>query len=220
MDTEKVFETLYDHYKESCSLTNSKLENRNKDFLLLCILEAVSFLIIWNPSITFGLLNDAIRSKIESSIQIGNNALQTLIWVLISFVLVRYIQDTLYVERQYKYLERLEISIKDIVGNSDFSRESEYYSSNYPPVLNLIHLFYTFFCPLFFTAINVYHIILEWQNSIMKVSLIFDTALFIFIFIITWSFFFGIHPRTKAWFLKCKLIRSLNTFFEKCLKEV
>ena len=95
MEKDKVLETYYDHYKETYTLSKEAQSRRNKSFATLCVLEAISFLILRNPDLICGLLNDAAKEKLEITIQVSNGILQTLIWILIAYVLVRYVQDVL-----------------------------------------------------------------------------------------------------------------------------
>ena len=64
--------------------------------------------------------------------------------------MIRYVQDMLYVERQYLYLNKLEKEISYLSSTDIFSREGENYQKDYPIVLNLIDLFYKILMPVFF----------------------------------------------------------------------
>lgn len=220
MDQEKILETYYDHYKETDAQNKVAQNRRNKCFILLCILEALLFLLSWNSGLVHSLLNDAVRKKLETSIHLSNNILQTLIWILIAYVLIRYVQDVLYVERQYIYLDLLEKKISEFLKDDLFSREVSNYLCNYPPVLNFVDLFYKFFCPVFFLAINIYHIIYEWKNSYLHFSTICDTCIFCFVFVITWFYFFEIHKKIYSGFMKIKPIAVLDQIIRRWLKEV
>ena len=221
MNQEKILETYYDHYKETNMLSKEAQGRRNKNFVALCVLEAISFLMIWNPSFICGLLNDAVKTKLENTIQISNSILQTFVWILLAYVLVRYVQDVVYIERQYGYLDRLEKEIAALIGNGIFNREGEGYLKDYPPVLNIVDLFYKMFCPVFFAVINIYHIIQEWNYSTgCTAPLIADTVISVAVFIITWFFFFEIHSKIRNWFLKCKPIGWVDRTIRRWLKEV
>ena len=53
MDT---LDVLYDHYKETFSLSKEAQGRRNKSFVILCVLEAVSFLLLIRPEMAFELI--------------------------------------------------------------------------------------------------------------------------------------------------------------------
>ena len=108
MDT---LELLYDHYKETFSLSKAAQERRNKNFVILCILEALSFLLLIRPETASKLILTGINKDMETPLQLSNAIIQTLLWLLIAYVMIRYIQDVLYVERQYVYLDNLESKI-------------------------------------------------------------------------------------------------------------
>ena len=221
MNREKILEIYYDHYKETYALSKKAQERRNKNFVLLCILEVISFLMIWNPSFICGLLNDAVKLKLENTIQISNSILQTFVWILLAYVLIRYVQDVMYIERQYGYIDKLENEIAGLLEKDIFSREGDGYLKDYPLVLNIVDLFYKMFCPVFFAGINIYHIIQEWNISKEATApLIADTIISISIFIITLFFFFEIHSKIRNWFLKCKPIGFLDKIIRGWLKEV
>jgi hypothetical protein len=217
-------DTYYDHYKESNSFRLTALSRRNRSFVYLCVLEAISFMLIKNPDFICALLNDVVRKELEATILFSNCILQTLVWVLIAYVLVRYVQDVLYVERQYKYLSTLEKKISLLLEETDdkniFTREGDNYIDKYPMVLNFIDIFYKVLAPILFMAINVVHIVQEWNSGIACAVLIVDTVICVAIFVITWFYFFEIHDKMAEWFKKCKPIGWLAKMLRNLLKEV
>lgn len=138
----EALNVLYDHYKETCSLGKEAQKRRNKNFVILCVLEALSFLLLVRPERVFELILKGINKNIEASLQLSNTIMQTLIWLLLAYVMIRYIQDVLYIERQYIYLDKLEKEISNLTVTGVFSREGDSYQRNYPIVLNIIDLFY------------------------------------------------------------------------------
>lgn len=109
-----ILDVLYDHYKETFSLSKEAQGRRNKSFVILCVLEAVSFLLLIRPEMAFELILKGINKDIETPLQLSNTIIQTLIWLLIVYVMIRYIQDMLYIERQYTYLDKLEKEISNL----------------------------------------------------------------------------------------------------------
>ena len=220
MEKDKILETYYDHYKETYTLNTEAQARRNKNFAILCVLEATLFLMSRNPDLICGLLNDATKEKIETTIQVSNGILQTLIWILIAYVLVRYVQDVLYVERQYKYLDKLEKKIAGLLEDDFFSREGDNYLRDYPMVLNFVDLFYKLFSPVLFTVINIARIIGEWRTVGSKLALVCDTTICVAILIITWFYFFEVHSRLATWFKKCWPIGWMAEKLRDILKYV
>lgn len=219
MDT---LEVLYDHYKETFSLSKEAQARRNKSFIVLCILEAISFFILIKPERAFELILNGINQQINTTLQLSNTIIQSLLWLLITYVMIRYIQDMLYVERQYIYLDNLEKEITNLTLTSVFKREGVNYQKNYPMVLNFIDLFYKMLIPIFFAVINTVRICKEWSMMDKNyITLICDTILFIAIFVIDWFYFFEIHSKITN-FIK-RHIPFINTIAEglrKILKEV
>lgn len=218
-----ALDVLYDHYKETFSLSKEAQRRRNKSFVILCVLEALSFLLLIRPEMAFELILKGINKDIiETSLQLSNTIIQTLIWLLIVYVMIRYIQDMLYIERQYTYLDKLEKEISNLTIAGIFSREGENYQRNYPIVLNFIDLFYKMLMPILFALINMIRIHEEWilsQESI--IALVCDTILCVAIIVIDWFYFFEIHTKVTGF---CKryvpFIDSIANGLRKVLKEV
>ena len=219
MDT---LDVLYDHYKETFNLSKEAQSRRNKSFLVLCILEAFSFLVLIRPEKAFELILDGINAELDMTLQVSNTIVQTMLWLLITYVMIRYIQDMLYVERQYVYLNKLEKAISNSMTINIFSREGDNYVHNYPMVLNIIDLFYKMLMPIFFLIINVVRIYEEWliENDI-TIALVCDTVLCIVISIIIWFYFFEIHSKITDFCKKhIPFDAEIACGLRKILKEV
>lgn len=215
-------ELLYDHYKETCTLSLNAKKGRNKSFVLLCCLEAISFWILLRPEVAFSSLLSGISATLGTVLDLGNDTIQALTWVLVVYVLIRYCQDTLYIERQYKYLSKMEKAISEELDGVSFDREGDNYSDNYPMVLNFIDLFYKMLMPIVFFVINIVRIIQEWYSlDHVTLVLICDTIMCSATCIIIWFYFFEIHGKITAW---CKaripFIDRIAIALRKILKEV
>lgn len=213
-------EILYDHYKETFSLSKAAQERRNKSFICLCVLEALAFFIVIDPEKMLNTMKSF--ETLAEIVNLGYVIIQTLLWMMIAYVLIRYVQDMIYIERQYGYLNELEKRLLDNNAKKIISREGENYQKEYPKVLNLIDLFYKMLMPVLFSVINVFHIVMEWQHSGKNIlSVVCDTVLFIAIFIITWFYFFWIHSEiTKYWVNKIPLIKKIDNWLSRELKKV
>ena len=217
-----LLDIYYDHYKESFELSKAAQNRRNHSFVLLCVLEAVSFMLLIKPDQAVEVFNSGINAQFSINVSFGLGVIQTLLWILITYTMVRYCQDMLYVERQYDYLDKLEKRIAAEINEPIFSREGDNYSNNYPMVLNFIDLFYKMFSPILFFSINIVHIVAEWKSGMyVTVGLICDTAICIAVSIITWLYFFEIHDKITGWCKKyIPFVDKISKLLRKILKEV
>ena len=215
-------EVLYDHYKESFALSKEAQSRRNKSFVVLCILEAVSFLILIKPEEIFELNNASIRKEVDTALVIGSAVLQTLIWIMIVYVMIRYVQDVLYVERQYDYLCRLEKEISKAASVRVFDREGKNYSRQVSMVSNIVDLFYKMLMPVFFASINTIHIRKEWRLAgDISLAIVCDTVLYVACFVIVWFYFFEIHSKITSFAKKhIPFVSKIADKLRNLLKEV
>lgn len=216
----ELHEFLYDHYKETCDLSRQAQRRRNKSFIGLCILEALSFLMTIRPSDILNIFTGGIKEKLDITLNLSSNILQTLIWISITYVTIRYVQDVLYIERQYDYMALLEKELSESMNV--FKREGEHYQNDYPMVLNFIDLFYKMLSPVLFLTINTVRVVFEWrQQNILTLSLVCDTILYISIFTILWFYFFEIHTKITSWCKKhVPFVDKIARALRKLLKEV
>ena len=191
-----TYELLYDHYKETCDLSRQAQARRNKSFIGLCILEALSFLMIIRPSDVLNIFTGEIKDKLDVTLNLSSNILQTLLWVSTTYATIRYVQDVLYIERQYNYMALLEKKLSETMDV--FMREGEHYQKDYPMVLNFIDLFYKMLSPILFLAINIVRIVFEWkQQNALTFALICDTILFTSLSVILWFYFLRFTPKLR-----------------------
>ena len=179
---------LYDHYKDSFNLSKKEQEKRNKNFVILCLLEALAFMSLLNSNKAYEVFNNIINYKIENPIPFSNTVLQTLLWILILYFSIRYCQNNIYIERQYDYIHNLEKTISSKIPDYDFNRESTNYLSKYPFVLEFIGFFYTWIIPILFISINSIRCIIEIKNLSFNISLILDVLMYIATVILTISY--------------------------------
>lgn len=214
-------EIIYDHYKETDELRRNAQGKRDKSFVCVCILEAFSFFLLIKPEEALTIFLDGINSQWETSISLGLGVLQTLLWILVIYVTIQYIQSVLYVERSYRYQSKLEKELSQEIRKV-INREGDNYTENCPMVINFIDLFYKMFCPILFLVINSVHIYKEWIHT-PKVDfrLVCDTALYTALFVILWFYFFEIHAKITNW---CKIhipgIKFIADKLRKILKDV
>lgn len=136
MESNQCLELYYDHYKETSQLNRNAQRRRDKEFIIVCILEAISFFMIGDKELVQEIFRAIAEKELAMTINFSANILQSLIWMLITYFWVRYIQDILYIERQYNYLNRLENKINNLTDGQMFNREGKHYLYKYPIVLN------------------------------------------------------------------------------------
>ncbi|MCI8307071.1 MAG: hypothetical protein HFH14_03375 [Lachnospiraceae bacterium] len=234
-DKQSAINIVYDHYRETYQLSRQAQQRRNKSFIILCILEAFSFLLLIRPEQVLNLIIDSINSQLDITLTFGNTILQTLLWILIIYVMIRYIQDVFYIERQYSYIGSLEAAMESLmqdaikesktlsVNSKLFLRESDNYLTDYPIVLNLIDLFYKTLIPVIFIVINTVRIYNEWAFIRYKMTLAFfcDSVMYVSLFIITWFYYFEIHAKTTAFIKRhVRFVDKTARFLKKLLKNV
>jgi len=79
-------------------------------------------------------------------------AILSMTWTLLLVFTLRYCQSTINIERQYKYLHKLEEKISTILDDEIYCREGKAYLNNYPLFSNWVWFFYTILFPIIVIA--------------------------------------------------------------------
>ena len=190
-------EFLYDHYKETVKVSTDMQAKRNALFVYVCVFELLNFLMLVFPQVINAAFSTFFLETYKISLSELLGLLPTGIWLITTYVLVRYYQTTIFVERQYSYIEVIETEIVKETGLSCFERESKVYLSNYPKVLDLIHIFYTWAIPILLQVINTVKIILEWKAKPNAAATWVDTLIYVFLLVLTILFLIFMHAPVK-----------------------
>lgn len=190
-------ELLYDHYKETVKVSTDMQAKRNVLFVYVCVFEMINFIMLLFPQVINSALSSFLLDEYKISLSEMLCLLPTGIWLVTTYVLVRYYQTTIYVERQYPYIKVIEDEIAKETQLVCFNRESKTYLSNYPKVLDMIHIFYTWMIPILLQVINTVKIFLEWRSTQNTIVILVDTAMYIFLLVLTFYFLGFLHFRKK-----------------------
>lgn len=151
-------EVLAEHYQKTFELNHSLWEERNKNFLILLLVAGFEILITYRtPSLTSfftDLYNHFIAptpSKTTEDISQGFpfQLLQTILLMVILYLLIQIYHRTTHIKRTYNYLKELETDIRAALashaGTHSFTREGDYYYNpdNQPQLMKLTGIIYS-----------------------------------------------------------------------------
>lgn len=187
-------ELLYDHYKETFSRIKESLNDRNHFFVMVFIMVAVQFLFATSSDTISSVIIAFIKEKYKIDISAQMSIIQSLLWLILLYLTMRYYQINVYVERQYNYIHSLE---KDITKEADieFDRESGDYLSNYPKMNSFMDILYKWIFPIIYCLIICYKIIVEYIVSKFSLLLILNTILFVSCLTLTILYLMFLHGK-------------------------
>ena len=191
-------ELLYDHYKETVKANTDMLAKRNLLFVYVCVFELLNCMMLVFPQAVDAILSSFLKENYSIPANELLGILPSLIWIIVTYILVRYYQTTVYVERQYPYVESIEDEIVKETGLTCFDRESTTYLRGYPKVLDMIHFFYTWVIPVLLLTINSVKIILEWIAIGSMAFTWVDSVIYVFSLILTVMFLVFLHSPRKS----------------------
>ena len=180
----KDIDLLYDHYKDSFNLIRKSQAERNRFFIILCILIALLFLFAVDPISTEHTITTSLKEYLKINLNFNNMIIQSLIWIVLLFFEIRYYQTNIYIERQYKYIHSLERRISSLT-NISFDRESNNYLGSYPCILNLIDFLYKVVFPILLIVVVIAKIFSEITCIVNTLNFFFNFIISIFIIILT-----------------------------------
>lgn len=187
-------ELLYDHYKETFSLIKENLSQRNYFFVMVFLVMILQFLFAASPESITSLMITAVRQQYGIDITDLTNILQSLLWLILLYLTMRYYQSTIFIERQYHYIHLLEADIAKY-AKIKFDREGGSYLSHYPKINDFIDLLYKWVFPVIYCLIISYKIITELCSSKFSFTGMLDIVLFLACFILTVLYLLFLHNK-------------------------
>lgn len=129
MDSEKKAELLMEHYKDTFQLILYHWKVRNRLFIYIIIILALVGLDSYSPGSLSKLVNAYITHKVPKAPTFGFDVIGTLAWFLLLSLVIQYYQRSIFVDRQYRYVQRLEEQICSEMGGDYITREGKAYFS-------------------------------------------------------------------------------------------
>ena len=105
-----------------------------------------------------------LRRLTGQELRLDAGVLALLLWFAQFALVVRYFQTTMTVERQYRYIARVETEMCALYGGDVLARESASYLANYPKFSDWIHLVYTRVFPGALAVLVCWSVVPEFES--------------------------------------------------------
>ena len=166
-------DNYYDHYKDTWSVQQSYLSERNKLTVSLLVLLVLVAGFIYDPA----MLNDNINTYVASHVEglaFEMKYLNTGLIFLLLWIMTRYYQAVIKIERMYRYLNDCETNLSADHKKYVINREGAYYSKSKPWFTKVINFCYVVLLPLAIIVIAVVKIVNEcaWATDFKVVDFI------------------------------------------------
>jgi hypothetical protein len=152
-------QVLLDHHKDTFSYVRRYIKYRERLLFIVLIISAVMFLDFTNNGALGSIISAFIYKQIDKNIPISLFYIKSLIWIALFSTVIKYFQINILIERQYKYLKKIEADMSYFMGCS-VKRESEDYLNQYPWFCDFVHFIYTCLFPMIliiFVIMEAYH---------------------------------------------------------------
>jgi len=182
---------LNDHYNNTVTDFKKLNKTRDTNFLFILILLGVMAFQYVSPSQSQSVLVQAVQKKLEIDAAVSINVIGSLVWFALLYVAIRYFQNVINIEKQYNYTHQLEKELAKHYDGKAFTREGKAYLNNYAIFSDWVHIVYWYIFPVLFTtaitvkmvgewAVNNQNTLQLWLNTIIYVSLVISTGLYVF----------------------------------------
>lgn len=150
----------YDHYKDSFVLQQSYLSERNKLTVAMLALLVLIAGFIYDPAMLNEKVNTYVATKVEG-LAFELKYLNTGVIFLFLWVMTRYYQVVLQIEKMYLYLSDCEDKLSE---DNEYlvNREGAYYLKSYPWLKDVVNACYVVFLPLAIIIVAVFKIVNEY----------------------------------------------------------
>jgi len=171
MDTDKRAELLMEHYKDTFQLILYHWKVRNRLFIYVLIILALLGLDSYSPGSLSELVNAYIAKKIEKSPPLQLDIIGTAAWFILLSLVIQYYQRSIFVDREYRYIQRLEEQLCHEMGGDYVTREGKAYFSRtgrtdeggkQPMFIHAVGPVYVIVFPALLIVFTVWKVCFEW----------------------------------------------------------
>ncbi len=182
MSDEKKVEILYDHYKDTFENQKVYLQKRN-NYTLICLglITTLSFQIL-NPDQSNSNSMELIKKYI-GDIEIEYSYIKNILTFALLWVVIMYYQINFLVEKLYKYIHEIEMSLTNEMNPFEIKREGKTYLGDYPWLLEVVDKIYSIGFPVTLIIVSI----IKWTTEKNQIKepfnghFWFDTILLFFI---------------------------------------
>lgn len=166
LSNDTKLEVLNDHYKETVADFKKTSRSRDWNFAASLVLLGLMVFQFVSPEQSQSLLTQIINSRLGIDAVLGVNLLGSLIWLALMFVLIRYFQAVINLEKQYNYSHELEEQLAKSYQGKAFTREGKSYLKDYPIFSKWVHFVYRTLFPLLLLLTLTAKVIAEWRADV------------------------------------------------------
>ena len=170
MNKEKRAELLMDHYKDTFQHILVHWKTRNRLFVFALIIIALMALDLVSPGSLSKLVNGYIERSVNNPPTFDFDVIGSAAWFLLLSIVIQYYQRSISVDRQYKYIHKLEEQICEDMGGDLVTREGKSYFSKtgaadkpgkQPLFTRAVGPIYVYFFPLFLISFVIMKVVHE-----------------------------------------------------------
>jgi hypothetical protein len=196
----EIISTIYDHYKDTCSIVGEAVKHRDRLMIFVIIaLGSFAFQSIF-PNTSNGIINDFLNFKFGVNLELNLSIIGNIVWFLLLIFTLRYFQVAVFVERQYAYLHKIEDRLNKEFSEDIITREGKGYLSNYPYFSDWMWLLYTIIFPLILIVVTTIKIVSELKGVCVNgwhLGLILNIVIFILLAISIILYLSILHKKSK-----------------------
>jgi hypothetical protein len=170
---------LHDHYRDTCSVLKSYRAARDWCFYLVIVVVAVAWFDVVAPDDFARVTAETLKAKLQLTKVPNLTYLRGVLWFTLLGLTLRYCQAALSVEREYKYLHRIEVVLAEHV-HAEFGREGAHYKAQAKIFTEWAHAIYSYVFPALLVVIVLARTLAEfstWQTASWPASAWFEVSI-------------------------------------------
>jgi hypothetical protein len=190
LSDDKKIELLNDHYKDTFAYLKETMRLRDRLFVFILLTITLLFFQLYSPTEAGTLIEAFIKKNLELENAISITFIGTVIWFALLAFVMRYFQTVIFIERQNKYMHRLEEQLSPYYEDKAFTREGRSYLKNYPMFSSWAYQLYTWIFPILLIFVVLGKLINEYVftrgislllvfNSVIALGILISTVLYL-----------------------------------------
>lgn len=164
LSDDSKLEVLHQHYNNTFDTIKDALKRRDRSMLFIVLVLGLQFFQISDPKQASGAILNLLKSSYNIEIIVGKNIIDSILWFVLLVFIIRYNQSGVFLNRQYKYIYKIEDNLSSLMKENIITREGKSYLDNYPKFSDWIHFVFTWVFPILLTLVLTFNIVNSWEG--------------------------------------------------------
>ncbi len=132
IENDTKLEIAAEHYRDSFEILQNRIKHRERFFFFVICILIIMLFELYAPECALKITDESLKKHVGIETHVDFSFISSVVWFCLLSVSIKYFQAVVSIERQYKYIHKIEEYLSKEFSGELFTREGRTYLNNYP----------------------------------------------------------------------------------------